>query len=1096
MSAGWRFVVSRARTQSAVLLAVLVVLVAGTTLLGTCALLLTTAQADALTAALADAAPGDVEVSTSLDVVGGDPATLVADATRVIDDTLAPLGSTTSTWLTSTMLSVPGSAAEPDRQGYLASAPDLADHARLTAGRWPRGRLSDGSWETAVPEFTAQQLGLGVGSRVELGGTPGQPAGPPVAGTPSAVSVVVVGTFAPTVADAAWSRDVLDGAGYAPSWEKPGTAGWVTLPTYGPFVVDPSELLGAPGGLAHLSLVARPDLTGATPATLGAVRASLATASRDLAAALSDRVSYPSVASELPRTLDTAASQQRVTRSGVLVLALMGAALVGAALGLAGMIVSGRRRGERELLIARGAGRTQEVAAAAGESLVLALVSAAVAAPLSVALYQGLTRVPLLAHAGITGHAAVTSRLVLSVLAGSLLLASVLVVPAIRSADRPARARSGLRGRAARSGADLLLLGLATVSYLQLRDHTSGQGGGVDPVLVAAPVLCLAAVSVIALRVVPWVARGAERYARRSRRLVVPLAAWEVARRPQSTVVGLLLVLGTAAATFGVSFDRTWSASQTDQADARVGTAFSVDLAPLPTLAQGAALADGTVLAGATGGAPAPVTHRAVGVGAWSDSSTTSGGTWLVGADTTRASTLLRGRLPAGQTWAGLTAGLAPSSPVPAVPIASDADGVQLTITGTASAGERPLRLVPTVIVQDEWGGRAPLVGPSVSLDGQSHLVTVPFPSSPRPIAAGLTVVGVDLRVTAEALVDPASRVLSTPLSVTAEIRGQGRQGPSDAAQWAVSLPTSSIPSVTDATVTAASENGVTTVTTEATLATYLLSASPAELMLTPFAAPQEVPVVVSEDLARATGSGPGTELGLTIGSATVRARVVATAPYVPSAVGHPAILADEDLLSRAVLTQLETATLTDVWWLGTDDVVAGTAERVRALGLGEPVSAAATADGLSSGPLRVGIRVALGLLVVAAVVLVVAGTVLHTVSSLEARSVEIARLLGIGIPRRAVVASIAVQHAAVNLLVVGAGAVAGGAVAIVVGPHLAVSETGQVPVPVPVPVMPWAAEAVLVAGLLVVLTAVVVPVAHLLVRRAGAAHLRLDGTS
>jgi hypothetical protein len=1087
VSAAWWFVARRARTQVSVLIAVLAVLVAGTTLLGTCALLLTTAQDDALTAALRAAAPGDVEVSTSLDVVGGDPATLLADATHVIDATLAPLGSTTSAWLTSAMLAVPGSAAEPDRQGYLASATDLADHARLTAGRWPAGRLGDGSWETAVPQFMARQLGLRLGSRVELGGTSGRPAG----GTASGVSVVVVGIFAPTVADAAtWSRDVLDGAGYAPSWEKPGTAGWVTLPTYGPFVVDPAEILAGPAGLAHLSLVARPDLTGATPAALAAVRASLATATRDLTAALDGRVSYPSVTSQLPRTLDTAAAQQRVTRSGVLVLALMGTALVGAALGLAGMIVSGRRRGERELILARGAGRLQRVAAAAGESLLLALVATALAVPLSVALYQALTRLPLLARAGITGHAAVTGSLALSVAAGALLLASILVVPSIRSTERPVRARAGLRTVAARSGADLLLLGLATVSYLQLRDHASGQGAGIDPVLVAAPVLCLVAVGVLALRVVPWVARAAERHARRSRRLVVPLAAWEVARRPQSTLVGLLLVLGTAAATFGLSFDRTWSTSQTDQADAQVGTALSVDLAPLPTLAQG------TALTGATGGTPAPVTHRAIGVGAWSDSSTTSGGTWLVGVDTTRASTLLRGRLPAGQTWAGLTAGLAPSTPVPSVPIASDADGVQLTITGTASDGGRPLHAVPTVVVQDRWGDRSPLVGPSLSLDGQPHLVTLPFPPSPRPIAAGLTVVGVDLRVTADAAADPASQALMTPLTVTVEIRDPERQSSTGAADWAVSLPASSIPSVTAATATATGGNGATTVTTEATVAIYLLSASPAELMLTPFAAPQEVPVVVSEDLARATGSRPGAELQLTIGAATVRARVVGTAPYVPSAVGHPAILADEDLLSRAVLTQLEPATLTDVWWLGATDAVAGTADRVRALELGEPVSAVTTADRLSSGPLRVGVRVALGLLVLAAVVLLVAGTVLHTVSSLEARSVEVARLLGIGVPRRAVVASLVVQHAAVNLLVVGAGAVAGVVVAAVVGPHLAVSATGQVPVPVPVPVVPWADEVVLVAGLLVLLTAAVLPVAQVLVRRAGAAHLRLDGTS
>lgn len=1089
MSGAWWFVVRRTRTQLGLLVAVLVVLVAGTTLLGTCALLLTIAQDDALTAALRDAAPGAVDVSASLGVVGGDPAAVVADATHVVDTTLAPLGSATSTWLTSAMVSVPGSADQPDRQGYLESATDLPDHARLTAGRWPRGQLGDGSWETAVPEFAAQQLGLKMGSRVELQGMSGRQVG----GSASGMSVVVVGTFTPTVADATtWNRDLLVGAGYAPAWEKPGSEGWVTLPTYGPFVVDPAAILAGPDGLSQVSLVARPDLTDATAAALRTVRASLTGAGRTLATALGDRVRTSSITSGLSGTLDSAWAQQRATRSVVLVLALMGTLLAGAALGLAGLIVSGRRHAETGLLVARGAGRAQRVAAATGESLVLALVAAALAVPLSVALYQGVTRLPLLEHAGITGHAGVTGGLVVSVLAGSLVLASILVVPAIRSTEHKGRSRSRLRGVAARSGGDLLLVGLAAVSYLQLRDHASDQGAGVDPVLVAAPVLCLVALSVAALRTVPWVARAAERYARRSRHLVGPLAAWEVARRPQSMVVGLLVVLGTAAATFGVSFDRTWSASQIDQADARVGTALSVNLAPLPSLAQG------HTLAGVTEGRPTPVTHRTIGVGAWSGSSSAggSGGTWLVGVDTTRASTLLRGRLPAGETWAGLTAGLAPSAPVAFVPIASDAHGVQLAITGTGSAGERPMHVVPTVVVQDAWGNRAPVVGTSVALDGQRHLVTLPFPASPRPIEGELTVVGVDLDVSMEPGVHPSNLDLSSALAVTTEIPDGGRQGSSSAAEWTLSLPSASFPSVSAATVRAEDGNGVTTVTTEATVATYLLSVTPATMMLTPFAAPDEVPVVVSEDLARETNSWPGTELGLTVGSATVRARVVATAPYVPSAVGRPAILADEDLLSRAVLTQLERGSLTDAWWLGPSDDTPGTADRVRALGLGEPVSASVTAASLGSGPLRVGIRSALGLLVVAAVVLAVAGMVLHTVASLEARSVEIARLLGIGISRRAVVAVHAVQYAAVNLLVVGAGAVAGGVVAAVVGPHLALSETGQVPVPTPMPVIPWGEEAVLVAGLLVLLTLAVLPVVQLLVRRAGAAHLRLDGTS
>ncbi|WP_179210928.1 hypothetical protein, partial [Cellulomonas iranensis] len=74
------------------------------------------------------------------------------------------------------------------------------------------------------------------------------------------------------------------------------------------------------------------------------------------------------------------------------------------------------------------------------------------------------------------------------------------------------------------------------------------------------------------------------------------------------------------------------------------------------------------------------------------------------------------------------------------------------------------------------------------------------------------------------------------------------------------------------------------------------------------------------------------------------------------------------------------------------------------------------------------------------------------------------------------------------------AGVTVGALTSFVVGPHLVVSATGEVPVPAPVAVWPWAAQGAVVAVLLVACTAVVVPVTTRVARRATVAHLRMEG--
>jgi ABC-type lipoprotein export system ATPase subunit len=95
---------------------------------------------------------------------------------------------------------------------------------------------------------------------------------------------------------------------------------------------------------------------------------------------------------------------------------------------------------------------------------------------------------------------------------------------------------------------------------------TDSQGQlSIDPVLVAAP--ALAAGTVLTLRLLPLLARIADRASARSRGLPTALVGWQLARRPQQSS-GPILVLALAAAigTLALGQSSSWHRSQLDQA--------------------------------------------------------------------------------------------------------------------------------------------------------------------------------------------------------------------------------------------------------------------------------------------------------------------------------------------------------------------------------------------------------------------------------------------------------------------------------------------------------------------------------------------------
>src|SRR5690242_9181685 len=107
---GVPFLLRRGRAQIRVLLAVLAVVVVGTTLAGAATLLLTTGSERAASAALQRAAAEDRTAQILLTDVDADPREAVGTATRVLTDALAPVPATTSTWTGSTVRELPAAA--------------------------------------------------------------------------------------------------------------------------------------------------------------------------------------------------------------------------------------------------------------------------------------------------------------------------------------------------------------------------------------------------------------------------------------------------------------------------------------------------------------------------------------------------------------------------------------------------------------------------------------------------------------------------------------------------------------------------------------------------------------------------------------------------------------------------------------------------------------------------------------------------------------------------------------------------------------------------------------------------------------------------
>lgn len=1060
----------RLRAQRRMVAAVVVLVATATTQLGVATLLLGPTQERAFSVAVQRSQPQQVEVTAYLvDLAGADLTSAQAEASEVVDGVLGSMDATLSSFASSRVRAFPAGAGV----AYLATTDALAQRAELTSGRWPGAAGSQdprGVLEAVVPDNAATRLDLALGDRLRLDGETG------LGGVDNVVRVVVVGTFRPR-ARSGWDGDRLSGAGFDPAYSEGGNP----AATYGPFLVDGSSFLASGSAVSGLRVTGRPDLDLADDTALRSAVTALRSASALLSSRVGDRVRITRVASELPVTYEGLRAEQSAARSTVLVVLLLGTAMSLAALLLAGRLVAGVRDDERALLVAFGLARGQQARTALLESALVALTATVLAVPAAAAAHAWLTRLPAMRAAGVTQSLTVTWALVATGLVGALVMTLALTLPAL---DLTPTAAAGRWRVTLRSGVDLLAVAAVGAAWWQLEEQEATVATGGDVALIAAPVVFVLGLVLLLVRCLPFVIRLVARAALRSRALVLPLAAVQAARRPESVAATVLIATATAASTFGIALHATWERSQHDQADLRVGTDLALALSA-PAGPEEAADVVATVADSAGTGSPvlSAVAVRPLALGRYLGERGSP--PVLVALDSSKAGVLLRGRLDGHDTWAGVGAELrAAGRDLLGLPLPRGLVGTDLVGTvGDAVADGNGISATPTAVVQDAAGFRSSVTGDPIPLDGRRHRVHWQNASGSGQLVA------LRLQLDQEPGDAPVrEETVDATIDLHLPAADPGDGGSDGSGDWQI-RPLDQQGPFREAAVSVAPSTDGTVLRTSGRLELTYLAYTGADLLATGFSAGSVVPAAVSQQLADAVGVEVGGSISATVGQTVLPLRVTAVLPDVPSAPGRIAVLADLDMLSRALIHEGRLDPVVDGWWVARPSTQ--TVRALRGLDLGDVTTREEVGDELARGPMRVTVPATLLVLVVTAALLLLAGAVLVVSGDRRRRADEVARLRALGLTRREVRRLLRAEHGAFLLPLVLVGYVAGVTAGVVIGPGLVRSDLGVAPVPPAVVVWPWTAELVLVGGLLLTCLLVVAVVTASRVRRSDPASLR-----
>lgn len=633
--------------------------------------------------------------ASSVTVIGLVDARLARTDTSVVGSALrTAFGSSAgqldeSVW--SDPLALPPSAGGlSGRQADIAAPDRIRTYATLVSGSWP-GRPTRGQQiQAAIPVALAGPLHARPGSVVTLRDLNSR--------TPIRLQISAVYEQR-NPASPYWDLDHI--------WTC-GDAGQGCATNRGPIVV--SRAAFGPGGLTvdQASWVALPDAARIPSGHLDllASRIDLLASRLQNAQSLGGLV----VSTSMPQSLKAAAHSLTAAES-VLVIAGIQLLLVGAvALALAMFLLTSQRDQESAVLGARGAGAWHLAIAALAEAIAVGAVAFALAPLAGSWLAQVLARRWLLRGtglrmAGIAPGAWAAAAIVCGLLVAAMVV-PVLWPPSVRVAQLRRSGRIGT-ATAIRAGGDVMLIALALVAVWQLRNYSSlSADSTIDPVLVAAPALAVAAVSLLSLRVLPVVGRLLDRAAALGRGAETTLASWQVSRRPLGQAGPVLLaVLAVASATLAISQYESWHRAASDDAAFAVGSDVQADT-PVPVLlGKVSSIADAPGVRAAT-----PV---AIGT------NPADGAALAVDTRTAPTAVLLRPDLSAPKPailWRRIT----PPSQAPGLQMPGHP--ARIRVTASLSDRREPgLLAAVTVAVQDRFGTVFDAPAGTLPADGHDH---------------------------------------------------------------------------------------------------------------------------------------------------------------------------------------------------------------------------------------------------------------------------------------------------------------------------------------------------------------------------------------
>lgn len=894
---------------------------------------------------------------------------------------------------------------------------------RFTAGRAPAAPAASGTVEVALPEAAAKRLRLAPGDRFTVTDRLDGPS----------VKVRVSGLYRPARPDAPyWRLDDLGGRG----------VGTLSFTTYGPLLTDPGALTSGRVSTGTTAWLATADHSRLRTGDLDRLRDAAVAGSRSLrhSPALGGSTA---VSTSLPAVLDRVERALLVARSTLLIVALQLVLLAGYALLLVAGLLSAERAAETRLLRARGASRPRVAGLAGLEALLLAL-PAAVCAPLLAGPLTGLlSGLGPPARIGLRPDASADEPGVwLVAVAVALGCALAVAAPALTAASDAPTGRARALPAPVRAGADLGLLAVAGVAYWQLDRRAGGavsgdgSGGlGIDPLLVAAPALALLAGTVLTLRLLPPVARLAERRAAAGRGLTAALAGWQFSRRPGRTGGPvLLLVLAVALGLLGIGQAASWSRSQDDQADFRAGAPVRVTLTGEGTLGEAEAFAE---LPGVREAAPAARTTAPLS----GDRTAT-----VLALDTAHAAETVLLRSDLAPTGTPLT-GLAPKRSAAAtagtrLPKDAAALRVALRLRSDPPAESGTTADVRATVV-DRYGVPYPLTAGALPADGRRHEVTLDLSGAAGP----LTLTGLELTVPQP--VSTARRQTFAVERLTAVAADGGTSRPRAATAWTATSRTDGAEATVDgrdrptAPRVRRAPDGTVSVRYGTGFVPRQLSWASSTLTVRLRAGGTEAPEVTgiaTDRFLRASGARRGERVDVQFGGATVPVRITGTTKALPtttpevnaagatgtsttgtSAAGRGeeadggALLVDLRAVNDVLRTRYGQSAPPTEWWLRPDPgatarVAAALRERPE-LTPSQVLVRDEIAARLRDDPFGVGPQTAFAAAAVVAAALAAVGFAVSTAGALRERATEFAVLRALGAPRRQLARLVAVEQ-------------------------------------------------------------------------------------